>query len=422
MTQGDPHNLEERLSKTLEKLESEEISDNNHKLLKNFYNYLVSQELSDSRVTRHIQCMKVIAEYTDQDLRKISKSKMVELVGAINQNQIKERELADSTKAEYRKSLIKFYSDFINSMKEDIAGIDEDFDGNELTDFFTSTCKTTLPDPETLPNPETIRKLVRNASKTRDKALLMLLWSTGGRISEILGLKWKDVRFKQDENKELVTVVFKDTKTGEDRKVPIRTGFVYLKDLKQEDSKSDDPEAWLFRSQQTGDQLSYRSAYKAIKRSRGKANISNRIKTNPHAFRKARATFLASQGMNQATLCEYMGWVQGSDQASVYIALAESDKENTVMELAGIKEDKKTEEKDLLPVKCHACSKLNRFESENCSECSKTLTTSSMFKEVQIEEKTEQFMEEIIRSDTEFNPQKINEKAKDFVKEEFNLR
>ncbi|MFB6158617.1 MAG: tyrosine-type recombinase/integrase, partial [Candidatus Nanohalobium sp.] len=340
---------------------------------------------------------------------------------AINQNQIKERELADSTKAEYRKSLIKFYSDFIDSMEDSLEEVPDDFDGDDLTDFFTSTCKTTLPDPDTLPKPDTVRTLVKNVTKTRDKALLMLLWSTGGRISEILGLKWRDIRFKQDKDTELVTVVFRDTKTGENRKVPIRTGFVYLKDLKEEDSKSDNPEEWVFRSEQTLDQLGYRSAYKVIKRARNRADIPGHIKTNPHAFRKARATFLASQGMNQATLCEYMGWVQGSDQASVYIALAESDKENTVMELAGIKESKNDEEKDLLPVKCHQCSELNRFEAENCTECGETLTTSSMFREVQIEEKTDQFMEDIIRSETEFKPEEVNKKAKEFVEEEFNL-
>jgi site-specific recombinase XerD len=420
MTQGDPHNLEKRLNKTVQKLKSEDVSSHNQDLLQRFYNYLVSQQLSDSRITRHLQCMKVIAEYADEDLEKVSKSKMVELVGAINQNQIKERELADSTKAEYRKSLIKFYADFVEAMKEELD-VPEGFDGEKLTDFFTSTCKTTLPDPETLPKPDTIRELVKNASKTRDKTLLMLLWSTGGRISEILGLKWKDVRFKNGEDRELVTVVFRDTKTGEDRKVPIRTGFVYLKDLKEKDSESGNPDAWLFRSEQTNQQLSYRSAYKTIKRAREKAEIQSHIKTNPHAFRKARATFLASQGMNQATLCEYMGWVQGSDQASVYIALAESDKENTVMELAGIKERKNTEDRDLLPVKCHECSELNRFEAENCSECGETLTTASLFREVQIEEKTEQFMEEIIRSDTSFKPNEINQKAKEFVKEEFSL-
>jgi hypothetical protein len=44
-----------------------------------------------------------------------------------------------------------------------------------------------------------------------------------------------------------------------------------------------------------------------------------------------------------------------------------------------------------------------------------------MFKQVQIEEKTEKFMQEIISSETKFDPQEINEKAKKFVEDEFNL-
>lgn len=150
MTQGDPHNLEQRLENTVQSLESKKISSNNRQLLKKFYSYMVSQELSNARVTRHLRCVSVVAEYMDGDLSSVSKSDMVGLVGAINQNQIKDTELADSTKAEYRKSLIKFYSDFLNTMKEDVKQVPDDLDGEKLTDLFTSTRKTTMPDPETL--------------------------------------------------------------------------------------------------------------------------------------------------------------------------------------------------------------------------------------------------------------------------------
>lgn len=50
MTQGDPHNLERRLDKTVQKLKSEDVSSHNQDLLQRFYNYLVSQQLSDSRI------------------------------------------------------------------------------------------------------------------------------------------------------------------------------------------------------------------------------------------------------------------------------------------------------------------------------------------------------------------------------------
>lgn len=422
MTNGDPHNLEKYHKKAFSNLKnSEDISEHNKNLLVQFHNYLLSQDLSDSRITRHLQCLKTLAEFIDHDIESMSKTQMRELVAAINQDRIKDQDLADSTKAEYRKSLIKFYSDFLQSMKSEIDALDPDFDGNELTDFFTSTTRLKRPDPDKLPTPDTVRQLMANVEKKRDKAFLIALWSTGGRIGEILGLQWGDIKFRNQKEKEIAKVVFRDTKTGEDRKVPLRSGYVYLKELEEKDPESNNPDAWVFKSSRTGDQLEYRAAYKIIKRARERADIPNYIKTNPHAFRKGRATFLAAQGMNQATLCEYMGWVQGSDQAAVYISLAESDKEDTIMELSGVKTETESRRKGLLPVNCHECRELNKFEAETCSNCGETLSSSDLFQQAQIEEKTKDFKDELIRSDTEFKPEEINEKAKQFVKDEFNL-
>jgi len=157
MTNGDPHNLERYHKKTFSKLKnSENISEHNKNVLEHFHNYLLSQDLSDSRITRHLQCLKTLAEYIDHDIESMSKTQMRELVAAINQDRIKDQELADSTKAEYRKSLIKFYSDFLQS---------PGFDGNELTDFFTSTTRLKRPDPDKLPTPDTVRKLMANVEK-----------------------------------------------------------------------------------------------------------------------------------------------------------------------------------------------------------------------------------------------------------------
>lgn len=114
MTNGDPHNLEKYHKKAFSNLRnSEDISEHNKNLLVQFHNYLLSQDLSDSRITRHLQCLKTLAEYIDHDIESMSKTQMRQLVAAINQYRIKDQDLADSTKAEYRKSLIKFYSDFL---------------------------------------------------------------------------------------------------------------------------------------------------------------------------------------------------------------------------------------------------------------------------------------------------------------------
>lgn len=370
--------------------------------------------------------MKVLAEHIDYSFLEIEKKNVVSLVGDINNNKIKERDLADTTLAEYRKTLIKFLGDFLQTMKGQYSDLDNEFDGNDLTDFFSSTTKSSTPDPDRLPTPNTVRKLVKHSTNNRDKAFIMTIWSTGGRIGEILGLKWKDLRFKTKDGGEIAQVHFRNTKTGGDRKVPIRAGVTYLKKWKKESMESENPEKFIFHNLDNGEQLGYRGARKIVQRSskkKGEKLIDSKIKLNFHAFRKARASFLAAKGMNQATLCEYMGWVQGSDQASVYIGLAESDKEDSIMDMAGLETTVEDRQKDLLPVKCHnpECRTLNPFESENCKECGEVLTSSQMFEKVQIEEKTDQFMEEIIKSNTKFKPEEINQKAEKFVEEEFNL-
>jgi|GEM_PF-3776097 Site-specific recombinase XerD len=312
MTQGDPHNLSRTLERSVQKIsETEDLSNKDKNLIQRFNDHLITQDLSDSRISRHLQCIRIIGEATDQDLLLDTRSQINRVVGIINKNNLKEQNLSDSTKAEYRKTLNKFVGGFLTSMRKEIDGLDNDMDGRKLMKGITSTAPSTKPDPDQLPTPNTVRSLVENANNKRDKAMIMTLWSTGGRIGEILGLKWKDIKFKRRKSEEIVQVTFKDTKTGVDRKVPFRGGITFLAEWKRESSESDNPESFAFHNLRTGEQIGYKSSRKVIQRAASNADQEFERKLNPHAFRKARATFLAAKGMNQATLCDYMGWVQG---------------------------------------------------------------------------------------------------------------
>lgn len=422
MTQGDPHNLNYKLKASKQKIQdNEKLSKKDKELIKKFNKHLVTQDLSDSRITRHLQCIRIIAEATEEDLLIDTRSKVNHFVGIINQNELKEQDLSDSTKAEYRKTLNKYVGDFLTSMREEIKGLDGKMDGRKLMEGITSTAPSTRPDPDSLPTPNTVRHLVENATNPRDKAMIMVLWSTGGRIGEILGLKWQDITFKERKGRKIVQVTFKETKTGESRKVPFRGGITFLSKWKKESSQSENSEAFVFHSLNNGEQIGYKSARKAIRRAARNTDKDIDVKLNPHAFRKARATFLAAKGMNQATLCDYMGWVQGSDQAAVYIGLAESDKEDSILKLSGFEVEADEEEKDLEPVKCRSCGELNSFLEEACGECGEPIESSQLYAEMQIEEQTDKFKDEIIKSDTDFSPESINEKAEEFVKKEFDL-
>lgn len=391
--------------------DSEQISEHNKAILQEFKNYLEAQDLSQDRISRYLYTWKMFSKYVDWNIDHQDKEKLVDLIGDINKDKIKGRELSDYTKMEYKKAITKMYTDFLSSKRED-------YDGDSLTDFYSNTVNTEEVDPDRLPTPNTVRELIRNTVRHRNKTFLMILWASGGRIGEILGLKWKDVKLED----ELAKVRFRDTKTGGSRTVPIKGGYVYLKQLKEAGDSHGKADEYVFQQARSKSQLGYNGAYNIIKQAREKSdNMPARKKTNPHAFRKGRATFLAAQGMNQAQLCNFFGWVQGSKHAAKYIRMSESDTEKAVREIYGIEEESSEEEQDLIPIRCHECGEMNKWESEVCGNCRTVLRDSKLFLDAQIEEKTSKFKDEIIRSDTDFEPESINEKAQEFVEKEFDL-
>lgn len=68
----------------------------------------------------------------------------------------------------------------------------------------------------------------------------------------------------------------------------------------------------------------------------GMKNIFDRVKFHkrfyPYILRHSRLTELAKQGWNEAMLCEFAGWVQGSPMPQVYIHLTQHDLKKRMME------------------------------------------------------------------------------------------
>jgi hypothetical protein len=283
-----------------------------------------------------------------------------------------------------------------------------------MTDFYTLTVKEQYEDPDRLPGAGTARTMVKRADRLRDKALIMTLWSTGGRISEVLGLKWKDVKFQN----EIARVTFRDTKTGGNRTVPIHAGHLYLRELQQQDHKGGDPDAFVFRSYQDDEQLSYAAAANVISRIKEQADVPEKIKTSPHNWRKGRATYFAARGRNQAWLCDYFGWVQGSAEAAKYIRMAESDVEAGIRDVAGLEQVEDDVEDDLNPVQCHECETWNRFEAAHCRSCSTRLAAGDLFDEVRVQETAEKLQWSILRENIPLDEERIREKARELVHEE----
>lgn len=428
MTNGDPHNRKRTLKNLKTKIrEAEDLTERDKQILvgkdnefTSFLSYMQSRDHSISRICRYLRTWHRILEHVNWQIEDADKNKLTELVGELNTGNLSKRngeEFSKATKREIKKGIRKMYTDYIEKYKSNLS-FGEDFDGEDIISF-TLTIDRKYTDSTRLPTPSTVKSLVENMTKTRDKAYTLLLWSTGGRHSEILGLTWEDVSFKNSVGK----VTFRDTKTGGDHTVPMGEAYPFMRQLFEEDPRSNEHNAYVFRSSQSDSQFSAAGASNIIINNKPE-EIPDKIKLNPHAFRKGRTSYWARQGKGEAWICKHMNWAQGSNIVRHYCRIAHEDVEQGVAEHLGLQEkdrSKANESKVLTPSECHECNEVNTFQADICRSCGEALRTSDLIREWQIEEKTNMFMQEIITSNTEFEPEDINRKAEEFVKEEFDL-
>ncbi len=116
--------------------------------------------------------------------------------------------------------------------------------------------------------------------------------------------------------------------------------------------------------------MQYTALRQQIRRIAERAGVS--CKVNPHNFRHSRATYLASH-LTESQLNEYLGLVQGSKMASVYVHLSGRDLDKDLLRLYGLEpEDKK--ETQLKSVQCPHCRALNTTSARVCVNCRMPLT------------------------------------------------
>jgi integrase len=413
MSDGDPHNREERIQSTIQTIKnSEKVSQQNEELVLDFKKYLEGEGLSKDRISRYLYSLKKLVEEVNWELSEPDQDRLIELIGDINQSKYWSKTISESTKAEYKKLVRKLYKDYLDTKKTEI-------DGEELTNFFNITVKKNYADPDELPRPHHIADLVKHCYQPRDSAFCMLLWSSSGRIGAILGLRWKDIRFHDD----IATVKFRDTKTGDDRKVPVASAFPYLKHHKENDMISDNPEAFVFRHINSTDpeqQLSYNGAKGIIERAVEKSGIPDHIRTNPHAFRKGRISDLARKGFSEAQISKVSGHIIGSEEIRVYCRLASEDVTSSIREEAGLEVEEDEVDKDpLRPKKCpnNSCNHLNKWENEHCTNCGEVLETGELFKEVKTRETEDEVRKKIIEEKTDIDNFQVRELAESAVEE-----
>lgn len=425
---------EEYEQRSIKKLHTTNISQNNKKLITEFQNYQYSLGNSTGRIAKlTTQMLNICRWLKGKELNKLLKKDVIEIVAYINNMP----EKAESTKADYKRMIKQFFK---WHEEEDLRLQEpnpEIYQKNkkkyyelkqlqlevkkfykyikEIKKAFTSK----KADPKTIITDEEIR-IVINSANTRDKALISCLHEWGLRTAEFLNLKIGDVIIKENH----AEIRVPDGKTGERIVFSYKSLPYLLKYLDVHPYKdSDTAYLWLTDSQKNrNNPLKHRGGQKILDRNFQRAGIKK--KHNLHWFRHSRATILAPK-MTEALLCKYMGWKLGSPMVKIYVHLCNKQMEDVFLGIHGIK----SEEEENKPSKC-VCGSLNVSSERYCHKCYRPLSveTALVDKEILKSEtgKTVQALMEIMQNPTlkkEFEGFKLKKKQEEFniYKEKFDL-
>ncbi|HEV2139065.1 MAG TPA: site-specific integrase [Nitrososphaerales archaeon] len=251
-------------------------------------------------------------------------------------------------------------------------------------------------DVEDLLTDSELMAMRRACDNLRDRALVETAYESALRPHELLGLKKSSVLF--DEYGAFLNV--EKGKSGP-RRVRVINAAPLLADwISNHPLRSKKAALWVDTSNDTTHRpLRLVGLSKLFKRTARKAEILKRV--NPYVFRHTRLTHL-SKVLTESVLCEFAGWVQGSEMARNYVHLSGRDVDEAILRAYGLIKSGATC-KPHVPIRCVRCTTLNPHDAEICYRCGFALNERAAFRRddefQKLKEEVEQIRSQLRLSD-----------------------
>lgn len=346
----DVHDGAHRVELLLHRInESDEIPARSKKLIQHFWEQCNADGLKPGGVYKYLHALRYLAMWLPKPLDRATRRDIIKFVG-----EVERRDWTYWTKHGAKVALKKFFKWLRHT----------DLYPEEVQWIVTTARDMKHKLPEELLSEEEVKSLIQHANNPRDKALVAVLYESGARIGELLGLKCKHVTFDQ-----YGAVIVVNGKSGDRRVRLVASAPLLTACLASHATKNPEDSVWLTRfNKMNGDGLSplgYAGACKIVSELAKRAGVKKRV--HPHLFRHSRATALANK-LTEAQLKEMFGWTQGSTMASIYIHLSGRDVDNALLEIAGLSAPKKPGEKFKVKI-CPRCEEKNSPDSLYCTRC-----------------------------------------------------
>jgi integrase len=298
----DVHNREREYKREMDKLEADEnMNAKDKELILRFVwdckmgktqSGRYKKKIGKARILKYIQNLRILSGWIGKRFEEVTQEDMEKLVCGIEENVYKnrEKEYSDETKADYKKTLRKFYK-WLGKP--------------ELIEFISLVVK-----PKDVPaiKREEAETMINSTHDTAIKAAIIVLFDGGLRVEEFLNLRIKDLtkeKYGNDSNCYWIDVRYSKTFA---RKLPLPLSTKYLQKWLEEHREKENPDAQVFP-------FTYPAFRKRLKTLAEKALKKN---VNPHMLRHSSATYWAPK-MNRYQFCAKYGWSFGSDMPDRYI-------------------------------------------------------------------------------------------------------
>ena len=266
-------------------------------------------------------------------------------------------------------------------------------------------------DPRDILTEEEIYQMIRAAEHPRDRALIHVLYESGGRISEIRNLRVRDVTFEFVGDDKILTAKLMITSgmtKGKERGKHLR--LVDSAQVLQEwltvhpDPKPKHP-LWVSLHSNVGKMLHQATIRRMLKRVARRVEITKPI--HPHAFRHAQVTASAKYLADQE-LKKKFGWTPGSQMLRVYSHITDRVVEEKELEMRGVTKVQDQSKRYLTHVKCPQCGRMYSAGKRIC-ECGRPLD-SDLGERYDLEKREkEREMREFFAALGEFSPAELRQ-------------
>lgn len=398
------------IEKRIETMKAKDILDVNKKHIIDFLGYKAAKGNSEARQAWYCSNLSQIAIHFNCDFKEATLKDIHEIMAWINKSK-----LSDWSKHDYFVTLKVFYKYFYKNYFPIKKYPDMYHKGEPeiIKDIEIKKSNGKRKLPRNLITFDDVKKIAEHTNNPRDRCLIITLFETGARISELTGLKISDV----EPDKHGVRITLPNmTKSGA-RKLLLIWSAPSINLWLQHHPYKDDDSSYLFcglQERSKGKELNYNHINRLIKEAGKKAGVNKPL--NPHHFRHSRASILAKE-FTEAQLCEYMGWVIGSTVSRTYVHLSGRDTDKAILELHDIVE-KKEETKKAKNIECPRCQRINDPFSKFCNGCGLGLDEKSMM-EYDEKQKQRGKIEEIIgeKDFDEYMGELVHKKVQELLKQ-----